>query len=434
MTQNKAFKNASWIIGCKIVQAILNIFVSALTARFLGSSNFGVINYAASIVAFFVPVMQLGINSVIVQEIVNNKDEEGKIVGTSVVLCFISSILSIFGVFLVALMANGGEKETIVVCVLYSLLLISQAFEMIQYWFQAKYLSKYTSIIMLIAYVITTAYKVFLLATQKSVYWFALSHAIDYILIAIGLYVAYRYLGNQKISFSFPVAKRLLSNGKYYIISGMMATIYANTDKIMIKLMISNEATGNYSAGVACAGMTSFIFSAIIDSMRPLIVKSKNDSQEQYEHNLKMLYSIVIFLALAQSISMTVFSKLIISILYGAEYTGAVNVLRIIVWYTAFSLIGAVRNVWILVENMHKYLWKINLIGASANIVLNFMFIPILGINGAAIASLITQIFTNFIVGYMIKPIRPNNKIILASLDPKILLKGIKGLVKKEKK
>lgn len=433
MRINKVFKNASWIIGCKLGQAILNIIVSALTARYLGVATFGVIHYAASITTFFAPIMQLGITSIIVYELVENENDEGKILGTSIGLCFLSSLLCISGIFAFSSIANHGERETIIVCVLYSLLLISQAFEMLQYWFQAKYLSKYTSIIMLVAYVITTVYKIILLATGKSVFWFALSHTIDYAIVAIGLFCVYRKLGKQKLSFSFKISKRLLSRGKYYILSNMMIVIFASTDKIMIKLMIGNEATGNYSAAVACAGMTSFVFSAIIHSMTPLILShKKNEDDESYKKSIKLLYSIVIFLALAQSIVMTVLPKLIIQILYGSEYFGAIIALQVVVWYTTFSYIGAVRDVWILAESKQKLLLVINVSGALTNIILNAILIPLMGIVGAAIASLITQIFTNFIMGYIIKPMRENNKLIIASLNPKILLGSIKGMLKKK--
>ncbi len=43
----------------------------------------------------------------------------------------------------------------------------------------------------------------------------------------------------------------------------MMITIFAQTDHIIIKLMLDNAAAGFYSAAVACAGMTSFVFTAI---------------------------------------------------------------------------------------------------------------------------------------------------------------------------
>ena len=47
-----AVKNASWIIGCKLAKAVLTLIVTMLTARYLGPSNYGLINYAASIVTF----------------------------------------------------------------------------------------------------------------------------------------------------------------------------------------------------------------------------------------------------------------------------------------------------------------------------------------------------------------------------------------------
>ena len=57
MNKNRVVKNASWIIGIQIVKSLLGLVISMLTARFLGPSNFGLINYAASIVAFVTPIM-----------------------------------------------------------------------------------------------------------------------------------------------------------------------------------------------------------------------------------------------------------------------------------------------------------------------------------------------------------------------------------------
>lgn len=55
------------------------------------------------------------------------------------------------------------------------------------------------------------------------------------------------------------------------------------------------------------------------------------------------------------------------------------------------------------------------------NVVLNSLFIPFFGAAGAAIASVISQMFTNIFVGFIISAIRPNNALMLSSLNPKIL-------------
>lgn len=129
MEGKKVLKNAGWIIGCKIVQALLTLIVNMLTARYFGPSGYGLINYAASLVAFAVPIMQLGLSSTLVQEIVNDPEKEGEILGTSLVMTFVSSLCTIGGVILFVLIANAGERETLIVCALYSLLLVFRAWK-----------------------------------------------------------------------------------------------------------------------------------------------------------------------------------------------------------------------------------------------------------------------------------------------------------------
>ena len=79
MLKSKVLRNASWIIICKIAQAILSFLVGVLTTRYLGPSNYGLINYAASLVAFVVPVMQLGLSNILVQELLEKPEEEGAV-------------------------------------------------------------------------------------------------------------------------------------------------------------------------------------------------------------------------------------------------------------------------------------------------------------------------------------------------------------------
>ena len=432
-SNEKVVKNATWIIGIKIVQSILALVISMFTARYLGPSNYGVISYAASVVAFVVPIMQLGLPSILVQEIVNKPNQEGEILGTSIVLNVISSFACMLGVGVFVNVLNAGETTTIIVCTLYSLLLLAQAIEIVQYWFQAKLISKYVSITSLVAYVIVSAYKIFLLVMKKSIYWFAVSNALDYTIIGVALLIIYRRLSGSRMRFSSVLAKRMLSKSRYYIISNMMITIFAQTDRIMLKLMIDDASAGYYSVAVSCVGMTGFVFGAIIDSMRPMIFESKKTDKLVFEKNVSRLYSVIIYLSLAQSSVMTLFAPLIVNILYGVEYQNTIGILQILVWYTTFSYLGSVRNIWILAEDKQRYLWIINLSGALTNVVLNAILIPLLGGSGAAIASLITQVFTNVIIGFLIKPIVYNNKLMLKGCNPLLLREMLRVILMKRK-
>lgn len=428
LMKNKVVSNASWIICCRIIQSILTLVVGMMTARYLGPSNYGLINYAASIVSFMVPIMQLGLNNIMVQELINAPEKEGEILGTSLLLSVIMSGVCMVGVFMFTAVVNAGETETILVCVLYSINLLFQGLEMIQYWFQSKYKAKYTMSVSLIAYVLVSAYKIYLLATQKSIYWFALSNAIDYMLISLTLICIYKKLGGQRFSFSEQTAKAMVKKSSSYILSSLMVTIFAQTDRIMLKLMLSDAATGYYTAATACVGITTFIYTAIVDSARPSIFSSLKSSKEKFEINVVRLYSAITYISLFVCAAIVIFAPWIISILYGSEYNPSISALRIVVWYSTFSYYGVVRNIWILAEGKQKLLIVINLLGALANVVLNAIFIPVMGVNGAALASLITQFFTNVIVGWILKPIRRNNYLIMKGLNPKLLVELIRKI------
>lgn len=429
---DKSFSNACWIIGCKLIKAVLTLVTTMITARYLGVSDFGVINYAAGLVAFVVPIMKLGIDSVLVHQIVEKPDAEGEIVGTSIVLNLISAFLCILGIGAFVCIANRGEEETIIVCVIYSVLLVFQAVEMLQYWFQAKLMSKYSSMAMLFAYIIVAASQILMIVFKVNIYWFALSYSIDYLFISLILLIAYAKKGTQKFKFSFKRAKELFSISKYYIVSSLLVTVFSQTDRIMLKLMIDSEATGIYSAAATCAGMTSFIFAAIIDSMRPVIFQvAKDDDKTLFHKRMTELYSVIIYFSLIQCVVITLLSPIIIKIMYGEEFAASVNALRIVVWFTTFSYLGSVRNVWMLAENKQKYLWIINLSGALGNVILNLILIPIMGVNGAAVASLCTQIFANVIIGYIVRPISFNNKLMVRGLNPKHIVDMVKNIRKK---
>ena len=426
LRNNRIVKNASWIIVCKIIQSLISLLIGTLTARFLGPSNYGLINYAASLVAFVIPIMQLGLRSIIVHEFINRPTEEGKIMGTSLGLSLMSAVACIIGVTSFAMIANRGEKITIIVCFLYSLCLIFQALEMTEYWFQAKLLSKYSSIAVLFAYVIVSLIRVFLLATGKNVYWFTAAYVIDYMLIGACLLFFYKIKGGERLSFSWTLAKAMLSKSKFYIISTMMTTIFQQTDKIMLKLMLNEAETGYYSVAVTITGMTAFVFMAVIDSVRPTILENKKDNSGNYERNVSLLYSVITYMSLFQGLAFTLLAEPVVYILYGADYAPAIPLLRTTVWYVTFSYYGMVRNIWILSEQKQRYLWIINLSGALMNIVLNALLIPFIGAQGAAVASLFTQFFTNVIVNMLIPQIRYNNKLMLRGLNPKLLIDFIK--------
>lgn len=419
--KNRIVKNAGWLIVGRIIHMILSFLIGLLTARYLGPSNYGLINYASAYATFFTAFCTLGINSVIVKNFIDYPEEEGETIGTTIVLRFVSSLLSLLTIVGFVAVVDSNEPITVCVVALYCIGLLFQIFDTFNYWFQSKLLSKYYASATLIAYILVSAYKAVLLITEKSVQWFAVSNAIDYFIIALIIFVFYKKNNGPKLSFSIKKSKELLSLSVSYILSGLMVAIYAATDKLMLKHMMDESTVGYYSLAVSISTIWAFVLSAVIDSMKPRIMELHNTDREEYLLMNRRMYAIVFYISVVASLGITVIAPLFIRIVYGEAYLSAVTPLRIVVWYVAFSYLGVARDAWMVCEKKQKYLKYIYFFSVILNIVLNAVLIPFIGASGAAVASLATQISTVLVFPLFFKELRENVKLIATA----ILLKNV---------
>ena len=408
LIRSRVAKNAGWIVAGKTLQMLLSFVVGLLTARYLGPSNFGLIGYGGAYTIFFYCFCTLGINSVLVKELITRPEKEGEILGTALVLRGVSSFLSALVIMLIVQVVDAGEKTTAAVVSLCSIGLVFQVLDVFSYWFQSKLRSKVTAIAALAAYSITSGYKIFLLATGKSVVYFAFATSVDHIVSGVLLFVMYRQYGGKRLSFSLDYGKELLKISTPFILPSLMVAIYGQTDKLMLKQMISEAEIGYYSTAMSLCTSWCFVLSAIIDSLYPSIMEAFSRSREDFNRKNRMMYAIVIYTSLAVSVGLTLFARPIILLLYGASYAPAVNPLRILTWLTAFSYLGVARNAWIVCTNRQKLLKYVYFGGALSNVILNLLLIPRWGASGAAVASLAAQMTTSLIVPLFIPALREN--------------------------
>lgn len=428
--KNKVVKNAGWIIGGNLANKVLAFLVGILTARYLGPSNYGLINYAAAYTTFLASFCTLGINSIIVKDFVEHPEEEGTTIGTTLLLRAASSCLSAIMIVGIVSIVDRDEPVTIAVVALSSIGMIFQIFDTLNYWFQARLQSKYSAVASLVAYVAVSAYKIILLVLGKSVEWFAVATALDYLVLAVFLLGTYFKNGGTGFHVSAAKARELLTSSSSFIISGLMVSVYACTDKLMMKQMLDEAAVGYYSLASSISTIWAFVLSAIIDSLYPEIVQAFSRDRLQYERKNRQLYAIVFYTAVLVSAVICILADPIVGILYGASYLPAVQPLRIVVWYTAFSYLGVARNAWMVCENRQKYLKYLYISAALINVVLNLILIPLWGASGAAVASLITQMSTTLLLPVLIRPLQPNAKLMM---DAVLLRNVLPGRQKTEK-
>ena len=417
---SKVAKNSIWIVSEKICQMFISLIISAFSARYLGPSNYGLLNYGASLVTIFLSISKLGLDGIVVKKLIDSREKNGEIIGTSLIMRVVSSLISILLIVITVLLLRPAESLILFITFLQSLALIFQVYEIFDLWFQSNLNSKYTSIAKMIAFIIVSIYKVILLVTSKSVIWFALSTSIDYFIILFVLIVMYKRNSGQKLTFSFLTAKMLLKQSYRFILANLMITIYMQIDKIMIGNILNDTELGLYSAATSICVMWGFIPIAIADSFRPTIYSAKKEKQSLYVNRLKKLYSIIFWLGFAFCLGISIFSKLILLILYGKDFMSATGTLIIVVWYALFAYLNYSREIWIVCEEKFKYSLYFSFLGMVFNILLNSILIPKYGINGAALATLISQFNVVIIVPLLFKETRISTKYIIESIRFKI--------------
>jgi O-antigen/teichoic acid export membrane protein len=138
-------------------------------------------------------------------------------------------------------------------------------------------------------------------------------------------------------------------------------------------------------------------------SVFPAILNTRKKSRELYLERMQMLYdsftSFTIFVALIT----TFIAPFVIHIIYGVEYIEAAAVLSIHIWAGIFVFLGVASSKYLVAENLTKISFYRTFIGAITNLTLNFILIPEHGILGAAIATLISQMLSSYVLNALFK-------------------------------
>jgi len=360
--------------------------------------------------------MRLGLDAIIVNELIKNKDKQGEILGTSVRLRLISGLISILMISILILVLNHNSTLIQAVAAAQGIMLIFQAFYILDYWFQARLESKYVSIAKVLASVFIFMYSLYLLMSGRGVLWFAFSLSISSLVISFMLLYFYRKNEGQSLTFSIETAKYLLGKSHHFIIASIIVSVYLQIDKIMIVNLLGNVQLGIYSAAYTICVAWGFLQEAIITSIRPSIFHAKQYSEDAYLKKLKQLYFILFWVSVLISMIISILAPLLINVLFGIEYKDAAFVTSIMVWFMPLSTLGSARNVWLVSEDNGKYTKYFLIYGVVVNVVLNLLWLPSEGIAGAAVATVITEVVTLFLAPLLYKTTRRHNRIVIDAI------------------
>lgn len=395
----KYFKNTSWLFAEKVIRLLVGFFVLILLTRYLGPERFGILSYSQSLISIFVAVATLGLDAVVIREIVKKNYEENVLIGTAFYLKVIASAIVLAIVFIMNSFVDSDDGSVYIANII-AFSLIFQSINVIDTYFQSKVISKYVVYSNIIAFLISSFIKLVLIYYEVDLVYFAYALVFDTVIIAFGYLYIYKYQKKSVLDWSYnnELAKYYLKNALPLILVTLTVFIYARIDQVMIKHMIDNEAVGNYAAAVRVSELFYFIPGLIAQSVFPKIIEVKNQNDEkEYYKLLEMLYSLSVWIVIPIALSMAYFTDNIVSILYGSQYSQASVILFVLSFAIIFNAIGAVSTKILYAEHFEKkYLYR-SLFGMLINVVLNMILIQLYGVLGAAIATIITLFAIHYV-------------------------------------
>lgn len=424
--------NTGWLLGEKILRLIVGLSVSVLMARYLQPNLYGVFNYAQSFVGLFIVFATLGLDGVVVKELVKNSNRRDELLGTAFLLRLFGFIFLII-VLLVVINFMPNNKEDNIYIYIYACCILFQSFNVIDFFFQSTVQSKYSVYSRGVGFVISSLLKILLIILKAPLIAFVLVLVVESLILALSL--VFYYIKNgfllSKWRWSISLAKEILKQSWPLILSGIVVAIYMKIDQIMIKNILGDNEVGQYSAAVKLSEAWYFIPLVISNSLFPAIINAKKTNSLSYEQRIKKLYSFLLWISVLVALMTTFFGDWAIHFLYGDNYSLTSHVLKIHIWAGVFVALGVVSTKWFIIEDLQKYSFYRALSGAIVNVILNIYLIPKYGISGAAYATLIAQFIASYMFNLFSKATYPNFKMqTMAFIAPYDLYKTLKKLKK----
>jgi len=416
----KIIDNIGWLFFDKILRLGVGLLVGVWIARYLGPELFGLLNYALAFTGLFGAIATLGLQGIVVRDIVRDPDGARLTLGTAALLQFIGGLIAFLMIMIaIAFLRPDDPLARSIVAILGAVLLF-KASDIAVYWFESQVQSKYVVWVQNSVYLLFAAGKVVLILNKASLTAFVWLMLMEAIIVALILITVFGRVGQplKTLKANNKRAKTLLKDSWPLLLSSMAIVIYIKIDQIMLGEMIGEGAVGIFSAAARLSEAWYFIPMMIVTSVFPTIIASKQTNEVIYIERVQRLYNLLAFISVTIGLLFSIVSSCLITTLYGANYAEAGAVLSIQIWAGVFVSMGIARGKWLLAENLHHIgYWYISL-AMVINIVGNFFLIPLYEEIGAAVATVISQATAAILAPALFKETRISSIMLLKSLNP----------------
>jgi len=405
----QAVGNTGWLLLDRFVRSGVTFIIIVWLARYLGPQQFGIFNYVLAFVAITNAIASFGLEGIVIRELVHSPSDRDEILGTALAIKLLGAAFS----FILAITAIQWLRpdETILLW----LVMISaagsffMALDVIDYWFRSIVQSKYTVIARVMSSIILNITKAGLIIFKAPLEAFIITTFVEVALAGGLLMVMYKLHVGRIHAWNITKARAaaLLKNSWPLFLSVMAVMIYMKVDQVMIGEILGNQEVGTYSVAVRLVEMWYVVPAIIASSIFPALYKLKFSNPKRYMWRIQQYFDFMVIVPVMVGVFVSIFAEQLIVLIYGDEYRDAVGVLLIYIWSSVFVFLMVATGSYLTAENKTKFMLFRYTLGMSINITLNWLLIPLCGIQGSAFATLISYLFVAYLSSCLYKGMWP---------------------------
>lgn len=393
-----ALRNLGWLVFDRVFRLGVSFVVTLWLARYLAPELFGVYNYAIAFTALFSVVATFGLQSVVVQYLVDKPDQQNFTLASAFVIQLAGGVIAFVISVLVAFNLVGSEPSVLVAVLLLSTINLFRFSDTIRYYFESRVQSKRIVVTENLVFMLIVLLRIAMILLEFPLIYFVALLVLEAVLTTLAFLWLFGVHKLKALRFDNSNFLSVLKVAWLLALSVGAAMLYMRVDQIMLASLLNQEAVGIYSAAVRISEIWYVFPAVIVGSVFPRIIRELRVDAARANRQLDVLLTAFSIVSVSVGLLIGNYSTEIIIFLFGEDYRASASVLSIHVWSSVFVFSGILGSRWLVAMDMQKVLLVSTLIGVVANIAMNYLMIPVYGVEGAAWATLVAQFMSAILV------------------------------------
>ena len=399
-TSSTVVKNIRWMIISKIIVYLLSIITITLIPRYLGVEGYGQLNFILSFVGLFIIFGDFGISSLIYRDVSKNPKKASEYFNNLFLLKTFLLALMILVIIIVTLFIDKSSyiKELIIFLGI-PFILISLISSFYMCFYNALQKMQYAAIyetttkLLYIIFVICVIYFNFKLVGILIANVISLLLTCLFLVLFLKKYIKIRI----KLDFKYIISKLKVTSFFAGII--FFTLVYYNADKLLVSFFIGDYQLGLYVIGYTFFGLLiSFIY--IFNSALFPVLSSYSNNLVKYKRISELYLKYIFIISTPILFGGVYLANKIVSLAFGSKFIGGLIAFQIILLFFFIAALNTYNLSTLQIKNKERLYFFIVMAAAIFNIVVDLFVIPIYGIIGAAIVTVLSELIV-FIGSYL---------------------------------